>query len=73
MATLCLIVLGSKNFVKQECIPGGCVLPASVAVQGVSAWEPRGCTPPDPEADSPTWTQRYTLPAHCMLGYTSPL
>ena len=46
-------------FTKQECIPVGCVPPASVAIwggglprRGMSAW---GYTPP---------------PAHCMLGYT---
>ena len=49
---------------EQECIPVGCVPPASVAVsvgEGVSAW---GCVIDTPLGRHPS--------AHCMLGYTHP-
>ena len=41
-----------STFVEQECIPGGCVLSAAVAVSGGGVC-PGGCIPPCTEADTP--------------------
>ena len=51
---------------KQECIPVGCVPPASWS----SLWGvPGGVIPLDPEADTPLDPEANT-PSHCTLGYT---
>ena len=39
---------GHYRKLKQECIPVGCVLPAAVAVQGISTRHPPGPCPPGP-------------------------
>ena len=74
----------AKNFVKQECIPVGCVLPAAVAVRGVSTRHPPCSRPPSREqtpqdqAPSPPGSRHPLLQGmlgyhlQCMLGYHPP-
>ena len=64
----------AKNFVKQECIPVGCVLPAAVAVRAVSTRHPLPreqappgsrhppdqAPPPARPGTSPLWTESQT-------------
>ena len=78
-----LISLSVNEPLKQECIPVGCVLPASMVISGWgclprgrvvclgrSASEPGGCTHP---GRTPHWTSTVTPPIACWDTHPPPI